>query len=177
MDRCGHLSHTRWRNDSFEWGKAMAVAQPIPEDYPRVTPYLHIDGASEAIDFYTRVLGATERMRMPGDAPGRIGHAEIQMGDSVIMLADEYPDMDILGPRSVGGASVTLHVYVEDVDAVFRRAIDAGARPLEEPADQFYGDRAGQFEDPFGHRWNVASQIEEVSAEELERRMADVTGS
>ena len=148
----------------------MATVNPIPDGYPRVTPYLHVDGASAAIDFYTEVLGATERMRMPGDTADSVGHAELQLGDSVIMLSDEFPDMDIRGPKSVGGSSVTINAYVEDVDAVFERAVRAGARALRTPEDQFYGDRSGQFEDPFGHRWNVASHIEDVPADELERR-------
>lgn len=151
----------------------MAVS-PIPEGYPRVTPYLHVDGASAAIDFYTEVLGATERMRMPGDTPEQIGHAEIQFGDSVVMLADEFPSLGALGPKSVGGTPVTLMVYVEDVDATFARAIDAGARALQEPEDQFYGDRSGQFEDPWGHRWNIASHVEDVDPDEMQRRMAEL---
>ena len=151
----------------------MATVDPIPEGYPRVTPYLHVDGASAAIGFYTLVLGATERMRMPGDAPDKVGHAELQIGDSVIMLADEYPDLGVVGPTSVGGSTVTIHVYVEDVDAVFDMALAAGARAIKEPTDEFYGDRAGQFEDPFGHRWSVATQIEEVPAAEMQRRMAE----
>lgn len=154
----------------------MATVDPISTDYPRVTPYLHVDGASAAIDFYTEVLGATERMRMPGDTPESIGHAELQLGDSVIMIADEFPRMGALGPKSVGGSPVTMHVYVEDVDAVFARAVHAGARALEEPTDQFYGDRAGQFEDPFGHRWSIASHVEDVPPEELQRRMAELAG-
>lgn len=154
----------------------MATVEPIPQDYPRVTPYLHVDGAAAAIDFYTEVLGATERVRMPGDTPDSVGHAELALGDSVIMLADEFPDMGILGPTSIGGSPVTIHVYVEDVDATFDRAVRAGARTLQEPAEQFYGDRSGQFEDPFGHRWNVATHVEDVSPEEMQRRMADAAG-
>jgi PhnB protein len=154
----------------------MAMVNPIPEGYPRVTPYLHVDGASAAIDFYTKVLGITERMRMPGDSPDKIGHAELQLGDSVIMLADEFPDMGRVGPKSVGGSPVMLHVYVEDVDAVFESAVQAGARTLEEPTLQFYGDRSGQFEDPFGHRWNVATHVEDVAPEEMQRRMAEASG-
>lgn len=152
----------------------MSTVEPIPQAYPRVTPYLHVDGASAAIDFYTQVLGASERMRMPGDTPDTIGHAELQLGNSVIMLADEFPDMGVVGPKSVGGSSVTLHVYVEDVDAVYEQAVRAGARALQEPTNQFYGDRSGQFEDPFGHRWNVASHVEDVSPEEMQRRMAEL---
>jgi PhnB protein len=145
--------------------------------YPRVTPYLHVSGASAAIDFYTEVLGATERMRMAGDTPDSIGHAEIAIGASVIMLSDEFPDMGALGPKSVGGSPVTIHVYVEDVDATFDRALRAGARTIQEPADQFYGDRSGQFEDPFGHRWNVATHVEDVPPDEMQRRMAASSGS
>ena len=153
----------------------MATVDPIPEGYPCVTPYLHVDGASAAIDFYTDVLDATERMRMPGDTPDRIGHAELQLGNSVIMLADEFPSVGALGPKSIGGSPVTLHVYVEDVDAVFDKAVRAGARALEEPMVQFYGDRSGQFEDPFGHRWNVACHVEDVPPEEMQRRMAELS--
>ncbi|HZI36673.1 MAG TPA: VOC family protein [Acidimicrobiia bacterium] len=149
------------------------MPQPIPEGYPRITPYLCVDGAAAAIDFYTSVLGATERMRMPGP-DGKLGHAELQLGDAVIMLADEYPDMDVRGPKSIGGTPVTVHVYVEDVDDVFARAVQAGATPLRPVEDQFYGDRSGQFEDPFGHRWNVATHVEDVPADEMAKRAAAV---
>lgn len=154
----------------------MATVNPIPEGYPRITPYLIVDGAAAAIAFYTEVLGATERMRMPGDTPDSIGHAELQLGDSIIMLADEFLEMEALAPTTVGGSPVTLHVYVEDADAVFAAAIAGGARSIRDPEDQFYGDRSGQFEDPWGHRWNVASHVEEVTPEEMERRMADLVG-
>jgi len=143
---------------------------PIPEGYPRVTPYLIVDGANAAIDFYSSVLGASERMRMPMPG-GRVGHAELQLGDSMIMLADENPEMEIRGPRAVGGTPVTLHVYVEDADATFRRAVEAGAKELRSVEDQFYGDRSGQFEDPFGHRWNVATHVEDVPPEEMSKRV------
>lgn len=152
----------------------MADVNPIPEGYPRVSPYLCIDGASAAIDFYTSVLGATERMRMPGPG-GTIGHAELQLGDSVIMLSDEYPEMGVRGPTAIGGTPVIISVYVEDVDAVFDAAVAAGARPLRPVTDQFYGDRSGQFEDPFGHRWSVASHVEDVPAEEMARRAAEAS--
>ncbi len=146
------------------------MVNPIPEGYRRVTPYLIVDGGAAAIDFYTSVFGATERMRM--DAPeGRIGHAELELGDSVIMLADEHPEMNARGPRSVGGTPVSLHMYVEDVDSVFERAVEAGAKPVRPVEDQFYGDRLGSFEDPFGHHWNVASHVEDVSPEEMSKRM------
>jgi PhnB protein len=149
------------------------MPQPIPEGYPRIIPYLCVDGAAAAIDFYTSVLGATERMRMPGP-DGKLGHAELQLGDAVIMLADEYPDMDVRGPKSIGGTPVTVHVYVEDVDDVFARAVQAGATPLRPVEDQFYGDRSGQFEDPFGHRWNVATHVEDVPPDEMAKRAAAV---
>lgn len=151
------------------------MANPIPEEYPRVTPYLIVDGAGAAIEFYSAVLGARERMRMAGP-DGKIGHAELGIGDSVIMLADEHPEMDIRGPRTVGGTPVTLHVYVEDSDSVFERAIQAGAKSLRPVEDKFYGDRSGQFEDPFGHRWDVATHVEDVPPEEMSKRAAAMAG-
>jgi PhnB protein len=148
------------------------MVKPIPDDYPRVTPYLIVDGADAAIGFYRTVLGATERMRMPMP-DGRVGHAELEVGDAMIMLADENPDMDVRGPKSVGGTPVTLHVYVEDADSVFERALQSGAKELRAVEDRFYGDRSGQFEDPYGHRWNVASHVEDVPADEMSRRASD----
>jgi len=142
----------------------MAV-QPIPEAYPRVTPYLFVDGAGAAIEFYARVLGATERTRMQ-TPEGTVSHAELQLGDSVIMLADEFPELGVRSPKAFGGSPVMLSVYVEDVDAVFARAQQAGAKVLRPLEDESYGDRVGQFEDPFGHRWSVATHVEDVSPEE-----------
>jgi PhnB protein len=153
----------------------MAKVDPIPTDYPRVMPYLSIDGAANAIDFYCDVLGATERMRMPGP-DGKVGHAELEIGASVIMLADAFPDMGAPTPQALGGSPVFLMVYVEDVDDVFARAIAAGAKELAPVQDQFYGDRSGQFEDPFGHRWNVASHVEDVPPDEMEERAARAMG-
>jgi PhnB protein len=153
----------------------MADVKPIPDGYPRVMPYLIVDGGSAAIEFYGKVLGATERMRMPGP-DGKIGHAELEVGDSVIMLADEHPDMGALGPKTVGGTPVTIHVYVEDVDDVFKGAIDAGAKELRGLEDQFYGDRSAQFEDPFGHKWSIATHVEDVAPEEMEKRVAAMAG-
>jgi PhnB protein len=153
----------------------MANVQPIPEGYPRVTPYLCVAGAAAAIDFYSEVFGATERMRMPGP-DGKIGHAELALGDSLIMLADEHPEIGVLSPQSIGGTPVTISLYVEDVDDVFDRAVKAGAtevRPLE---NQFYGDRSGQFTDPFGHRWSVATHVEDVPPDEMEKRAAAMAG-
>jgi PhnB protein len=148
------------------------MVNPIPEGYPRVMPYLVVDGASEAIDFYTSVLGASERMRM--DSPGgKIGHAELEIGDSLVMLADEHPEVNALGPRTVGGTPVAMMVYVEDVDAVFARALEAGAKEIRPLRNEFYGDRLGSFEDPWGHEWNVASHVEDVSPEEMEKRAAE----
>jgi PhnB protein len=152
------------------------MANPIPDGYPRVTPYLIVDGAAAAIDFYTSVLGATERMRMDGP-DGRVGHAEVAIGDSVIMLADEHPEIDALGPGSRGGTPVSLHVYVEDADSVFERAIGAGAKALRPVEDKFYGDRSGGFEDPFGHRWDVATHVEDIPPEEMSKRAAEAAES
>lgn len=148
----------------------MAV-KPIPDGYPQVIPYLSVDGASAAIDFYAKVFGAKERLRMPSP-DGRIGHAELMIGESLIMLADVFADMGGQSPKSIGGTPVTMMVYVEDVDAVFDTAVSAGAtaeRPVE---NQFYGDRAGQFVDPFGHRWFVATHVEDVPPEEMKKRAA-----
>jgi PhnB protein len=151
------------------------MAKPIPDNYPQVMPYLIVAGANEAIEFYKGVLGATERMRLEGP-DGKVGHAELQIGEAVIMLADENPGMNIEGPKSVGGTPVTIHVYIEDADAAFERAVQAGATPLRAVEDQFYGDRSGQFEDPYGHRWNVATHVEDVSEEEMSQRAAEMAG-
>ena len=153
----------------------MANVKPIPDDYPQVIPYLSIDGADKAIDFYKSVLGATERMRM--DAPGgKIGHAELEIGDSVVMLADMMPEAGNTSPKAIGGTPVGMMVYVEDVDATHRLALENGASELRKPEDQFYGDRAAQFEDPFGHRWFVASHVEDVPPEEMGKRAAAAMG-
>lgn len=151
------------------------MVKPIPDGYPHVSPYLCVDGATAAIQFYSDVLGAKERMRMPGP-DGRIGHAELEVGDSLIMLADEFPDMGSRGPKTIGGSPVMISVYVEDVDATFDRAIAAGATSLRPVENQFYGDRMGLFEDPFGHRWSVASHVEDVPPEEMAARAAEAMG-
>lgn len=145
--------------------------KPIPDGYPQVSPYLIVDGASQAIDFYTKVLGATERMRM-GAPGGKVGHAELQFGDSVVMLADEFPDMGYRGPKALGGTPVTIGVYVEDVDKTFDAAIKAGAKELRPVENQFYGDRSGQIEDAWGHRWSISTHVEDVPPEEMQRRAA-----
>jgi PhnB protein len=153
----------------------MADVKPIPDGYPQVTPYLCVEGADAAIAFYAGVLGTTERMRMLGPN-GKVSHAELQLGDSLVMVADEAPTIGVLSPKTIGGTPVTLSVYVEDVDAVIDRAAQAGATILRPAEDQFYGDRAGQFEDPFGHRWSVATRVEDVSPEEMAKRAAAAGG-
>jgi PhnB protein len=145
--------------------------QPIPDGYHTVTPYLIVDGAAGAIEYYRKAFGASELLRM-SDPQGRIGHAEIRIGDSVIMLADEHHEMGYRGPRTLGGTSVSILLYLADVDAVFERAISAGGKALRPVADQFYGDRMGTLEDPFGHVWTLGTHIEDVSPEEMKRRMA-----
>jgi PhnB protein len=150
----------------------MADVKPIPDGYPRVMAYLTIDGAAPAIDFYRTVLGAEERLRM-GGPDGKVGHAELQIGDSVLMLADEFPGMSAPSPKALGGTPVTVMVYVEDVDKTFATALGAGATEISAVQNQFYGDRSGQFEDPFGHRWNVATHVEDVPPAEMEKRAAE----
>ena len=148
-----------------------ATVKPIPDGYPTVTPYLFTDGAAAAIEFYTTVFGATERMRMAGP-DGRVGHAELAIGDSVIMLADEHPEIGVIGPKSVGGTPVMLSVYVADVDTTVALALKSGATLVEPIENKFYGDRSGQIEDPFGHRWNVATHVEDIAPEEMAKRAA-----
>lgn len=145
--------------------------KPIPDGYQVVTPYLIIKGAAQALDFYKRALGAEERMRLPMP-DGRIGHAEIQLGDCVVMLADEFPEMGAKSPASLGGTPVGICVYVKDVDAQFNQAIAAGGKVEKQVQNQFYGDRSGTFVDPFGHKWTLATHIEDVTPEEIGRRMA-----
>lgn len=149
----------------------MAV-NPIPEGYRSITPYLVIKGATAAIDYYKKVFGATERMRM--DAPGgTIGHAELEIGNSVVMLADEFPQMGHRSPKTLGGTPVSILLYTENVDAVFKRALDAGAKQVRPVENQFYGDRMGTLEDPFGHLWSVATHVEDVAPDEMQRRAAE----
>jgi PhnB protein len=147
------------------------MVNPIPEGYHSVTPYLVVDGAERAIEFYKKAFGADEKFRLPmGD---RIGHAELLIGDSHIMLADEFPDMGHLGPKNRGGTTVSLMVYVDDVDRAFPKAIEAGARQVRPLENQFWGDRMGTLEDPFGHVWSLATHVEEVAPDEMERRMSE----
>jgi PhnB protein len=148
----------------------MAV-KAVPEGYHNVTPYLVIKGAAQAIDFYKKTFGASEIMRMD-DPSGRIGHAELKLGDSHIMLADEYPEMKFRSPAAYGGSPVSLLLYVDDVDATVALATRNGARVEREVKDQFYGDRMGTIVDPFGHIWSIATHKEDVSPEEMKKRMA-----
>jgi PhnB protein len=146
----------------------MAV-KAIPEGYHAATPYLVVDGAARALEFYRKAFGARERMRFPAPG-GKIGHAEIAIGGSTIMLADEHPEMGYRGPHATGGSPVSIHLYVENVDAVFSRALAAGATALQPVKDQFYGDRSGTLRDPFGHVWSIATHKEDLSPEEMHRR-------
>ena len=149
----------------------MTSMQPVPEGCHSVTPYLAVDGAADAIAFYKQAFGATEVMRMPAPG-GKVGHAEIEIGGSRIMLADEYPDMGFRSPKAYGGSPVGLHLYVADVDEVAQRAMTDGAKELRPVKDQFYGDRSGSIEDPFGHVWHIATRKEDLSEGELKRRAA-----
>ncbi len=146
----------------------MAV-EPIPDGYHTVTPYLICRDAAKAIDFYKRAFGAEERMRF-SEPGGKVGHAEIQIGDSTIMLADEYPEMGFKSPTSIGGTPVSILLYLENVDARFKQAIAAGAREMRPVKDQFYGDRSGTLVDPFGHVWTLATHMEDLTMEQMHQR-------
>jgi PhnB protein len=147
----------------------MATVKTTPDGYRSVTPYLTVQGANEAIEYYKSTLGAKERMRMAGP-DGKIGHAELEIGDSLIMLADEYPEMGARSPKTLGGSAVSIMIYVPDVDAVVERMEKAGGKILRPVGDQFYGDRSGGVEDPFGHRWHVSTHVEDVPPDEMQRR-------
>ncbi len=147
------------------------TVKAIPDGYHSITPYLMMEGAADAIAFYQEAFGATELFRM-ADARGRVSHAEIRIGDSVVMLADTQPGAMCSGPRTLGGSSVGLMIYLENVDTVFARALKAGGKSLRPLANQFYGDRSGTLEDPFGHIWTLATHVEDVPPEEIERRIA-----
>jgi PhnB protein len=151
------------------------MVRPIPDGYHSVTPYLILSSASDAIAFYKKALGADEVMRMD-DPAGKIHHAEISIGGSRIMLADEHPEIQALSPQTTGGSPVSMHVYVEDVDAMVQRAVAAGAKLIRPVADQFYGDRVGGIEDPFGYRWFIATHKEDLSMDEIRRRGAAQAG-
>jgi PhnB protein len=142
-----------------------------PEGYSSLTAYLIVKGAAAAIDFYKKAFGATESMRMPMP-DGRVGHAELRIGDSVLMLADEFPEADAISPQALGGTTVGLMIYVDDADSMFNKAVSLGAKVKKPMADQFYGDRNGTLEDPWGHKWTIATHVEDVAPEEMERRLA-----
>ena len=146
------------------------AVKAIPAGYTSVTPYLHIKNAGRAIDFYKRAFGATELVRM-GMPDGRVGHAELKIGNAVVMMADEFPERGHQSPSTLGGTSGSILLYVPDVDSMFARAINAGAKLIQPVTDQFYGDRSGYIEDPFGHRWTLATHTEDVPPAEMERRM------
>ena len=148
-----------------------STVKPVPDGYHTLTPYLSIKGAAAAIEFYQKAFDAREVMRI-SQPDGRIGHAELQLGDSRVMLADEHPDMDFRGPQALGGSPVHLHMYVDDVDAVVARAVGAGAKIVRPVQDQFYGDRLGTVSDPFGHVWHVSTHKEDLTPEEIGRRAA-----
>src|SRR5262249_6668541 len=151
--------------------KETAMTKPVPDGYHAVTPYLIVSGGAKALEFYAQAFGAVERLRMQ-DPTGKVGHAEIVIGGSCRMLARAHPEVGALSPSSVGGSPVSLHLYVEDVDAVVARAVAAGATLTRPVADQFYGDRVGGITDPFGHRWSIATHKEDLTNEELHRRAA-----
>ena len=148
-----------------------------PQGYHSVTPYLTVDGAAKAIDFYAAAFGATEVLRMPMGDSGKIAHAEIRIGDSHVMLSEEWPDMNILAPTSRGGPTSSNLIYVEDVDAAYATALAAGATAERPPENQFWGDRMGTLVDPFGHRWSLATHVEDVGEDEMQRRMAEAFGA
>jgi PhnB protein len=145
--------------------------KPIPEGYRGATPYICVHDGAAAVDFYAKAFGATERTRM-AEPSGKIGHAEIQIGEAIIMLSDEYPELNVRSPRSIGGSPSAILLYFEDVDAIAKRAVDAGAKLVRPVENQFYGDRSGKLEDPFGHTWWIATHVEDVSDEEMTKRAA-----
>ena len=153
--------------------KLVKKVQPIPKGYSSITPYLAIRGAAEAIEFYKKAFGAMELMRMPGPA-GKLGHVEIKVGDSKVMLADESEKMNFLGPQAHGGTPVHIHVYVKDVDATVAKAVELGAKMMRQVQDMFYGDRTGAIEDPFGHFWHIATHVRDVSMAEMKRAAAEM---
>lgn len=149
----------------------MPAVKPIPDGYSAITPYLIVDGAAAAIAFYTKVFGAMERMRLPMP-DGRVGHAELNIGGSMLMIADPFPEIDAHPPARYGGSPISLLLYVPDVDTVVARAVANGCALLKPVQDQFYGDRTGTIRDPYGHVWTIGTHVEEVPQDELERRMA-----
>lgn len=147
------------------------AVRPIPEGFRSVTPHLVCEGAARALDFYRDCFGAVEVARMPGPG-GKIMHAEMRIGDSIVMLCDDFPEFGSPGPLALGGSTVVIHLYVPDADAVWERAMAAGAKPLMPLGDAFWGDRYGQLVDPFGHRWAIATHIRDMTPREIEEAMA-----
>jgi len=171
-----HRDHTTYVRTKHQETTMPGNVSPIPPGRPQLTPYLIVKNATAAIEFYKKAFGARELSRFD-DPGGRVGHAELEIGNAGIMLSDEYPEMGILSPLSLGGAGLQLHLYVESVDSVARQAITAGATVVRPVEDQFYGDRAGKLQDPFGHVWQIASRIEDVSMEEAHKRAAALFGT
>jgi PhnB protein len=154
--------------------EVQSTVKPIPDGMRGATPYLCCRDAARALEFYGRAFGAVETMRL-AEPSGRIGHAEMKIGEAVVMLSDEHPEMNIRSPQTLGGTPIAIHLYVEDVDGFCRRAVEAGATLSHPVADQFYGDRSGQLHDPFGHRWSIATHVADVSIEEMQRRYDAMT--
>jgi PhnB protein len=150
--------------------------KPIPDGYSAVTPYLTVKDGAAALDFYQRALGANVYMRMDGPG-GKIGHAEFRIGGAPVMMSDEFPEMGVLSPQTLGGVTSSLMIYVENVDALFEQAVAAGCTVLKPIQNQFYGDRSGTVTDPFGHRWTISTHVEDVSKEEMDRRIAAMKGA
>ena len=151
-------------------------AKAIPEGYHSITPYLAVDDASAAIDFYKRAFGAEERVRMP-TPDGKVAHAELAIGDSLIMLSDPFGEGQVKNPKAVGGTTIGIFLYTADVDATYQQAIDAGATSTREPEEMFWGDRFARVTDPYGHSWQLATHVEDVSPEEMERRSQEAMAS
>jgi uncharacterized glyoxalase superfamily protein PhnB len=158
-------------------GKESTMTKPIPDGYRTATPYLTVKGAAQAIDFYTRAFGAQEVERMTGPDGQSVMHAEVKIGDSIVMLSDEFPQMGCRSPQTLGGTTASVFLYVPDVDTAFQRAVDAGATAIMPPADMFWGDRFGKLVDPFGHQWAMATHKEDLSPEEIRKRGAAAMAS
>jgi PhnB protein len=154
--------------------KEIKMIKAIPEGYHSITPYLIVSNAAKAIEFYKQAFNAKEIMRL--NMGNKVGHAELQIGDSKIMLADEHPEMDARSPTTIGGSPISLHLYVQDVDATVKQAVSAGGKLVRPVDNKFYGDRSGEVQDPFGHRWYVATHIEDVAPEEIDRRVKEMCG-
>jgi PhnB protein len=151
--------------------EAFMSVKPIPEGYHTLTPFLTVRNAAQAVEFYKKAFGAKQRGDLAKGPDGKVMHAELQIGDSVIMLSDEFPEFGSLSPQSIGGSPMGLHIYIENVDAAFDRAVKAGAQVEMPVMDQFWGDRYGKLKDPFGHKWSIATHVKDMSADEMKRNM------